>query len=51
MSGFCNLLSRPFTDEATDSEDEIHNRILENPVSIKRFRQETGGKGGEGDVG
>lgn len=37
MSGFCNLFDRPLTDDAIESEDKIHESILKNPASLKRF--------------
>lgn len=50
MSGFCNLCGRSLTEEATESEDEIHESILKNPASLKRFLERLEDKVAKGEV-
>ncbi len=37
MAEFCNSCGRSLTEQATEAEDDIHDSILRNPASLKRF--------------
>jgi len=50
ISGFCNLCGRSLTEEATESDDEIHESILNNPASLKRFVQKLEARAAKGEV-
>ena len=50
MSGFCNLCGRSLSEEATESEEEIHESILKNPASLKRFIEKLENKVEKGEI-
>ncbi|MFA5002410.1 MAG: site-specific integrase [Methanolinea sp.] len=50
MAGYCNLCGRSLTEEATESDDEIHESILRNPASLKRFVQKLEARAAKGEV-
>jgi integrase/recombinase XerD len=51
MSGFCNLCGRSLTEEAVDSEDDIHESILKNPASLRRLMEKLEDRIAKGEVG
>jgi hypothetical protein len=50
MSEYCNLCGRSLTEEAIESDDEIHESILRNPASLKRFVQKLETRAAKGEV-
>jgi integrase/recombinase XerD len=51
MAGFCNLCGRSLTEEAVDSEDDIHESILKNPASLRRLMEKLEDRIAKGEVG
>lgn len=49
MSSLC-IFGRSLTEEAAESDDEIHESILNNSASLKRFEQKIEARAAKGEV-
>ncbi|WP_292345248.1 tyrosine-type recombinase/integrase, partial [Methanoregula sp. PtaB.Bin085] len=50
MAEFCNSCGRSLTEQATEAEDDIHDSILKNPSSLKRFITRLEDKMAKGEI-
>jgi hypothetical protein len=50
MAEFCNSCGRSLTELATEAEDDIHDSILKNPSSLKRFITRLEDKMAKGEI-
>jgi hypothetical protein len=50
MAEFCNSCGRSLTELATEAEDDIHDSILKNMASLKRFIAKFEDKVAKGEI-